>query len=507
MHRKQKDNADEYFSIAHLKSNLKDRTIKSTAVSLMAQAIKLVLQLCFIAIFARLLEPSDFGLIAMITIFTTLGMTIMEGGLSMATIQRETITHAQVSNLFWVNLALGAFITTIAILVSPIISWIYNEPRLILIMTALSVSFIVGSLSIQHEAILKRHMRFKALSFIDVSSLTIGNCAGVLAALNNLGYWALVYIPITTYIIKIALCWWMVDWRPSSFTTKSGTKPLLGFGIDLTAGNFITYFTNNITPFLLGFLGGAHFLGLYNRSFNLASIPKAQALMPVMKVLQSTLARVATDPERLRKYSLSIMSKIAIVTMLISLIMFLSAEWIILILLGDSWEEAVPILQLLAIATIATPITILTATVLVAVGETRALLKWKIITLTILLIAVAIGSNWGVWGVLWGATLSAVLIRVPLFFIYAEKYQPVKAKEFAGVVLPPIIFVILIALTLKLVGNYYILGDLFSVFVLYFVAIPIVYFAMCVLFKTTRKEIIDLINLVKSYLNRASLEN
>ncbi|MET0005654.1 MAG: oligosaccharide flippase family protein [Candidatus Thiodiazotropha sp.] len=103
MHRKQKDNDDEYFSIAHFKSNLKDRTIKSTAVSLMAQAIKLVLQLCFIAIFARLLEPSDFGLIAMITIFTTLGMTIMEGGLSMATIQRETITHAQVSNLFWVN--------------------------------------------------------------------------------------------------------------------------------------------------------------------------------------------------------------------------------------------------------------------------------------------------------------------------------------------------------------------------------------------------------------------
>ncbi|MCG8092041.1 MAG: hypothetical protein JAZ17_00175 [Candidatus Thiodiazotropha endolucinida] len=117
------------------------------------------------------------------------------------------------------------------------------------------------------------------------------------------------------------------------------------------------------------------------------------------------------------------------------------------------------------------------------------------------------GSNWGVWGVLWGATLSAVLIRVPLFFIYAEKYQPVKAKEFAGVLLPPIIFVILIVLTLKLVGNYYILSDLFSVFALYFIAVPIVYFVLCVLFKTTRKEIIDLINLVRIYFNRTNIEN
>src|SRR5690606_30509270 len=91
----------------HLKTGLKARAIKSVGITLSAQIIKLALQLGSIAILARLLEPEDFGLVAMVTVFTNLALPMMDGGLSMATIQRDRITHAQVSNLFWVNCALG----------------------------------------------------------------------------------------------------------------------------------------------------------------------------------------------------------------------------------------------------------------------------------------------------------------------------------------------------------------------------------------------------------------
>src|SRR5690606_29437717 len=99
---------DQLFSTAHLEAGLKERAIKSAGVTLAAQGVKLVLQIGSIAIMARLLQPQDFGLIAMVTVFTGFALLFMEGGLSMATIQREQITHAQVSNLFWINGGMGA---------------------------------------------------------------------------------------------------------------------------------------------------------------------------------------------------------------------------------------------------------------------------------------------------------------------------------------------------------------------------------------------------------------
>ncbi len=98
---------DQLFNADHLKTGMKERAVKSAGITLAAQGIKLILQLGSVAILARLLQPSDFGLIAMVTVFTGLALQFMEGGLSMATIQRDQITHAQVSNLFWVNGALG----------------------------------------------------------------------------------------------------------------------------------------------------------------------------------------------------------------------------------------------------------------------------------------------------------------------------------------------------------------------------------------------------------------
>ena len=100
------DNILDVYSndIAHLKSGLKERAVKSVGITLAAQAVKLLLQLGSIVILARLLEPSDFGLIAMVTVFTGLALQFMEGGLSMATIQRDQITHGQVSNLSLIHI-------------------------------------------------------------------------------------------------------------------------------------------------------------------------------------------------------------------------------------------------------------------------------------------------------------------------------------------------------------------------------------------------------------------
>jgi len=490
------------FSTTHLQQDLKGHAIRGVGVTLTAQVVKLVFQLAFIAILARLLVPSDFGLVAMVVIFTGLGLTLLDGGLSMATIQRETISHGQVSNLFWLNVVVGITLGLITVLISPFVAWIYNEPELTLIMIAMSLMFFVGGFSVQHVALLKRQMRFKDVAIIDTASMIFGGLVGVLAALYSFGYWALIISPVTLVLTRTVLSWWFVKWLPSFASKGTGVRPLVSFGANLSGANFVGYITNNVTPFFIGLIGGAHFLGLYDRSFKLASIPSTQALPPIMNVLQSALSRVASDPPRLKNATLSLMSKVAIVTMLISVVMFISAEWIVLILLGEGWNEAVPVLQILALATVASPITTLTASILVVVGQTRALLNWKIITLVILLLSLFVGSFWGVWGVLWGVVISALFIRVPLFFIYASRYQPVRAIEFAKVIFPPLLIAVSIAVVIEYLKIDYAPQYLWSALLAYFVVVPFFYLLMCMLFSRTRKEILDLIGSLKQFYKR-----
>lgn len=427
---------DDYFSTAHLKSGLKELAVRSTGITLAAQGVKLALNVLSIAILARLLQPSDFGLIAMVTVFTGLALHLMEGGLSMATIQSEEITDAQVSTLFWINGALGAGLFVIGIFVSPLISRVYDEPKLALIMSAMSSTFLIGGLSVQHDALLRRQMRFGTISVIDVVSLALGLAAGVLSALADLGYWALVISAIATFLSKTLMRWFSIRWVPSIICRNSGVRPLLEFGANLTGANFIGYLATNVTPFAVGFIGGAQSMGVYNRAQMLATVPLSQMVSPVINVLQPTLARVANDPARLRNTIVSVMGKLALCTMFVTLTMAVLADWFVEIFLGPGWDDAVPVFRMLAIFSLVEPVAGFLSTTLVATGNARALLRWKSITLCILVVSVAIGSLWGALGVVAAYALSGLLIRLPLFLYYVSAFVPLSFADLAKTLVP-----------------------------------------------------------------------
>ena len=488
------------FSTDHLKTGMKERAVKSAGITLAAQGIKLILQLGSVAIMARLLQPSDFGLIAMVTVFTGLALQFMEGGLSMATIQRDQITHAQVSNLFWVNGALGAGLCVLGMLISPLVAAIYEEPHLTLVMASMSLTFLIGGLSVQHDALLRRQMRFKDISVIDIASMAIGIIAGIVAAFGGLEYWALVITHITTFATKTVMRWLIVRWIPSMMSRGSGVRPLLGFGANLTGANFIGYVATNVTPFAVGYIAGAQALGFYNRANTLTTIPSSQLLPPVMNVMQSARTRVKDEPDRLRSAALSLLTKIAMVTMLVTLTMFVTADWLVALFLGDGWAEAVEIFRVLAISTIVTPITTFTAIIMVSVGEARALMRWKAITLTILATAITLGSFWGKMGIVLAHCLSGLFIRMPGFLIYSSRYQPIKASEFFKSLYPVFLSAMATLLVVMLLRNYFTFeNDLISVISFSLISLSI-YSTALALFARTRLEIKDSVGLFKSLL-------
>lgn len=488
---------DKFFSADHLKSGLKERAVKSAGITLAAQAVKLILQLGSIAILARLLEPSDFGLIAMVTVFTGLALQFMEGGLSMATIQRDQITHGQVSNLFWINAGLGAGMFILGVLAAPLVANLYEEPRLTLIMAAMSLTFLIGGLSVQHDAILRRQMRFRAISIIDITSIALGIVAGIVAAFIGFGYWALVISTVTTFLSKTILRWLSTAWLPSLMRRGTGVRPLLNFGVNLLGANFVGYFANNITPFAVAYIGGAQSMGLYNRANTLTSIPSKQLLPPLMNVMQPTLARVAQNPERLRTTIISLMGKIVFFTMFLTITMAALADWIVELFLGAGWSGVVPIFRLLALFSLVEPIAGFLSVSLIAVGNAKALLRWKMITLGILVISVAIGAFWGALGIVSAYALSGVFIRLPFFLYYASKFLPVSFSDFTKALLPAVVCAAGTLLLLYTFRQFYvfenpIIGLLYT--------LPIAaasYIALGLSLKSTRIEILDTIKLFK----------
>ena len=155
---------ERHFRTDHLRDDLKGRSIRGGSITLAAQVMKSVVQMGSMMILARLLTPFDFGLIAMVMAVTAFANMFKDAGLSMATVQREDITHAQVSTLFWINVGLSVVITLVVAGLAPVLAWFYQEPRLTGITIALAGTFVFGGLTVQHQALLRRQMRFRELA-------------------------------------------------------------------------------------------------------------------------------------------------------------------------------------------------------------------------------------------------------------------------------------------------------------------------------------------------------
>lgn len=433
-----------HFSTEHLVEDLKGRTVRGVSVTTVAQVFKFAIQMTSIYVLARLLSPEDFGLVAMVTVITGLLDKFKDGGLSMATIQRPQVTHGQISNLFWINFALGLVLTLLTLIGAPLIAWLYQQPPLLGIASAISTSFIVEAIAIQHSALLTRQMRFKELAFIDVLSMAMGVAIAIVAAWTGWGYWALVVMPLSTSISRTVLVWVITQWIPSWFHRGTGVQSLLDFGLQLTGANLVGYFSSNLTPFMVGLIGGPLQLGLFNRSNTLTAIPATQVLSPITQVLQPALARIASDPARFRRTALSLVRKICLLAMFVTVTMVVTADWIVEIVLGPGWGEAVTYFRLVAVFAIVQPIGNLIAIMLTAQGKPDVLLRWNLIMLVVITISIVIGARWGAMGVVAAYSLSGLLIRFPLLVLWSSPYLHFKASDLAKSVFPITVLALLL---------------------------------------------------------------
>src|SRR3954447_9686578 len=219
---KQEGRNQEHIDTDHLLPNLKRHTISGGAITIGAQIAKFTLNLISTVILARLLTPKDFGLVAMVTAVTGFLAVFRHAGLATPTIQREHITQAQVSNLFWINLAVSGSCTVVVAALAPVLAWFYGDPRLLPITLCLSMTYLIGGFRVQHLALLRRQLRFKSIAIIDVGSMTLGVAVGVVMAFLHFGAWSLVGLSLATEFGSFIFTGSISQWRPNWPSRNSG---------------------------------------------------------------------------------------------------------------------------------------------------------------------------------------------------------------------------------------------------------------------------------------------
>jgi PST family polysaccharide transporter len=389
---------------------LKRRSVRGAAISLASQLTKFGFQTIATVVLARLLAPADFGLIAMVSAVIGIAHMFTDLGLSEATIQRESIDQGQLSTLFWVNVGIGIVLMASAAALGPVLAWFYGEGRLAGIACVMASAFLISGLRVQHDALLKREMRYGALAARDIVSYAVGTALAVTYALRGGGYWAIICLPLAANATQMVLSWVLLGWLPGLPRRDAAVRAMLWYGGSLAAANVVGYVTRSTDSVLIGWFWGAGPLGLYSKAYNLLMLPMRQLNTPLRTVTIPAFSRIRGDTATYERYYLRAMNVLMWLGAPLMAFLFVAAESVIVIILGQQWSGCAPVFRLFAIAGIAQPLLDATEWLFVSRGRTDRLLRMATAISGPLICAIAIALPFGIEGVAFGYSMTLLVL-------------------------------------------------------------------------------------------------
>lgn len=443
---------DKLFDSAELKKDLGRKTIRGSGITILAQVTRFILKLGSTAVLARFLTPGDFGLIAMVSVLIAFVEMFKDAGLAMATIQREKITHEQVSALFWLNTAIGVVIALLVVAVSPAVAWFFGDFRLVAIMSVLATSFAFSGITVQHQALMRRNMQLGRLAIVEIVGMFVGVAVAVVMAVKGWGYWALVGWPVATSISSAIATFLLLRWRPDPPSLKEKVGDMAGFGLNIAGYQAMSHFSRNTDNIVIGAYWGATALGYYSKAYGLVLLAWTQVLAPIHSVVQPGLCRLVSKPEEFRRLYRDALAAVSWMSFCVIAITCIHAKLVFRIVMGPGWDESAFLYVLLAPAAVVMSIRVATTWVYVAYGTVRRQLNYSVASGIVLMIGAAVGCLYGVYWVAVAVSVIQVLqfiVSIPICFVDTD----MRWRDVAVPVLIPLVVVSLLSSILLMLST------------------------------------------------------
>jgi len=446
-------------------------------------------------ILARLLSPSDYGLIGMLAVFISISGVFIEGGLAKALIQRQNCQNIDYSTAFVTNVGMSIIIYVIMYASAPWIADFYGEPILIDLTRILSLNFILGSFNIVQRAKMMARVDFKSLAQINVISTIVSGIIGIAMAYYGYGVWALVGQTLCSTIVLIILFPIYSKWKPSLEFSMSSFRQLFGFGSNLMVTGVYAVVLNNISTICIGKFYRSGQLGFFTRASQFSELISTTSYEVIGNVTFPVLSELQDDKTRLIKVYRKSLFFTAMFIFPIMVLTSLLARPIIIILLTEKWLPCVVLIQWLCLARMFTPLSAINMNILNAVGRSDLFMKLDLSKLPLILLTFAITIPISVEAIAIGDFVSTFIC----FFINA--YLPGRMfgygaweqiKDWRYIILSILIMVGVVCLILSLIENVWLqlfIGGLVGL---------LVYLGSCVLFNVINDDILVLMKIKKA---------
>ena len=327
-------------------ATLKEKTAKGLFWGGISNFVQQVIGMAFGIAIARILSPDDYGLVAMLAIFTAVANTIMDSGFTTALVNRKTIEHKDYNAVFWFNVFVAVGIYVILFFAAPWIARFYNQPVLISLSRVLFLTFIISATGVAHNALLLKKIMAKQRGIIDMAAVFGSGAIGLILALNGLAFWGLVIQQLSQVLIAVLLRWYFSPWRPTFKFDWAPLREMFGFSVKVFLGAIVGVISANLFSVILGRYYRETETGYYSQGRKWATLGISVLSGMFVGVVQSVLVEASDSRERLINVSRRLLRFGSLVTFPLMLGLAFVAKEFILLTIGAKWTGSIVYLQL-----------------------------------------------------------------------------------------------------------------------------------------------------------------
>ncbi|MEH0019275.1 MAG: lipopolysaccharide biosynthesis protein [Desulfobacter sp.] len=419
--------ADFYFREHHQARNIGRKSVRAYLFTAGANGLKFFINIATVSILARLLVPEDFGYVAMAAAFVSTPKIVAGQHLAMGVVQARTISVRQLNTFFWLSATITLAIAAAAWLGSPLVAWFFDEPRLTGITRVMSTMVLFAGLSAVHRSLLARTMQFGVISGIDLAARIISKITAVVLAVTGMGYWALVFMPVSYESARMALLWMFCSFTPgfggADGDSSEGGRSLIRIGSVWSGNSVLTSLVSELDRIVIGKFLSSQALGFYSRAFSLGEMPGKFIAWPLAGISISALSRLQDNREKYRRFFFILTEGYLFAFVPVLMLLFLSSENIVLLVLGEKWRDAVPIFRGLIPFFLMKNMSRPVRWFLASTCDTQRLLRKitvkSVINNTAFAIGVFAGLYWGITGVVVSLALSSLVsFFISVFYVF-----------------------------------------------------------------------------------------
>ncbi|MFM0026974.1 lipopolysaccharide biosynthesis protein [Paraburkholderia madseniana] len=380
------------------------------------QAAKILAQLIGAPLFAHLLSPKDFGLMAMATTVVTFALLFRDMGTGQAVIQKKELTEDTLNSVFAFNILVGVAACAIIAGASHIIARLFSEPRLENVLLWASISFPIASLGAAQQAFLERELQFRKLAVVETASTYIALVASLLLAKFGFGVYALVTNAILANSLSTLSYWYINPWRPRFRFKWASFKEVSSYSSNLFGFVTVNYFARNSDSILIGKFLGAASLGIYGLAYKFMLFPLQNISSVFNRAMLPAMSRAYDSGERVDLVYAELVQRVALLAFPVMTGLWLLRTEFVAVVLGSAWVRVSDVIFYLAPIGMIQAITTTSGLLYTCTGKTKSFFYWGILSSAVQVAGIAIGLRYGILGVSRGYALANIILLYPMYY-------------------------------------------------------------------------------------------